>query len=323
MLDLSGDWRTLVKVTAAITTYNRADYVVHAVESVLEQTSLPCEVVVVDDGSTDDTRSRLAAYANRIQYIHQPNAGRAAARNAALALARSPYIGFLDSDDTWLPDKLARQVPVLDADRQVALVHGHVEIIDELDRPRTAEDRRHRALTERGHRTPASYDRYCLQCPCLTSATLMRVDALRELGGYDTSLEALEDLDLYLRLSMHWKVAFVGGAAVARYRGHSGQTDARASLLSEIRVCEKHIDVLATARVPRKRKARRNLYLRLAGCYHRTADAKRTRRWLVRAILIDPSAVARPSALRQLALSFLPRSLRARLWKMRGASLVS
>lgn len=92
-----------------IPTYNRAGQIAAAVRSVLAQSEPPDEVIVVDDGSTDDTAAALAPFMDRIRYVRKPNGGASSARNLGVLTARGEWIAFLDSDDTWHPDKLARQ----------------------------------------------------------------------------------------------------------------------------------------------------------------------------------------------------------------------
>ena len=147
-------------VTAAITTYDRARYLQGALDSVHAQTRPPDEVLVVDDGSTDDTPSVLAGYEDRIRVVRQENAGRSAARNTAVREARCDLLSFLDSDDRWTPDKLDRHVPVLEADPAVGLVHGHVEVIDGEGRPIAGETERHRELFSAAHRNGVTYAGY-------------------------------------------------------------------------------------------------------------------------------------------------------------------
>src|SRR4051812_26873537 len=96
-------------VSVIIPTYNRANVVSEAVESVLNQTYSKVELIVVDDGSTDDTLEKLRRFGNTITVITQENAGPSAARNAGIANARGDLIAFLDSDDLWLPTNLERQ----------------------------------------------------------------------------------------------------------------------------------------------------------------------------------------------------------------------
>src|SRR5438876_789956 len=103
----------LAPVSVVIPTFNKGCLVAEAVESVLAQTLLPAEIIVVDDGSRDDTRERLAAYRERIQYAFQENRGVSAARNHGVRRATSDLIAFLDSDDVWHPRKLEIQVEAL------------------------------------------------------------------------------------------------------------------------------------------------------------------------------------------------------------------
>src|SRR6185295_2750617 len=100
-------WRRMqTGISVVVPTYNRARLVVRAVESVLAQTRPPDELIVVDDGSTDDTPAALARFGDRVRLVSQRNAGAAAARNNGLALASRPWAAFLDSDDVWVPDHL-------------------------------------------------------------------------------------------------------------------------------------------------------------------------------------------------------------------------
>jgi len=110
--DLNGE-RGSPLVSVIIPTYNRAKYVTHAIDSVLAQTYPSYEIIVVDDGSTDDTRKELAPYMDRIKYIRKEHAGHSAARNTAIRASRGQWIAFLDSDDAWLPAKLSRQMEFL------------------------------------------------------------------------------------------------------------------------------------------------------------------------------------------------------------------
>jgi glycosyltransferase involved in cell wall biosynthesis len=292
-------------VTAAITTHNRAPLVVEAVESVLAQTYGDYELVVVDNGSTDGTREALEPYLDRIRYVPQQNLGRAGGRNAAIRLAAGRYVAFLDSDDLWLPDKLARQVEALEAHPRVGLVHGHVELIAEGGTPLRRETAAHRRLFARAHRHGASYAGYALECRCLTSTVMFRADVLERVGPYDGAL-ALEDLDLYLRLLLGSEVLFLGGGPLGRYRVHASQTGGDELARGRIAVLEKH---LATA----PRDARRNVYLGLASAHHVLGDGARARELTLRAASLDPRVLVRLQSLRHLALSLLPRRALRRL----------
>ncbi len=107
------DDNSAVSVSVIIPTFNRSELLGRAIDSVLKQTYCNYEIIVVDDGSTDSTRQMLAAYEDRIRYIYQENAGQSVARNTGIRAARGKWVAFLDSDDIWLPEKLARQVGIL------------------------------------------------------------------------------------------------------------------------------------------------------------------------------------------------------------------
>jgi glycosyltransferase involved in cell wall biosynthesis len=297
-------------VTAAITTYDRAELVVEAVESALAQSYGDVEVLVVDNGSKDGTANALAPYRERIRYVYQENAGRAGARNRAIQEAHGDYVAFLDADDVWLPDKLERQVPVLDARSGVALVHGHVEAIDAFGRPLPRSTARHRRLFARAHRHGASYAAYALDCRCLTSTVLARRDVLERIGGYDPSV-ALEDVDLYLRVALEGEIVFLEGAPLARYRLHGGQTARDEHVRGQLEVCLKHLRLLdERPDAPGVRAAQRNFLLSLAYCHYMLGNRGRTRRTIAQAVAVDPRALLVGRASKWLVLSLLPVAVR-------------
>ena len=120
-------------VTVVIPTYNYGRYICQTVESALGQTYSPVEIIVVDDGSTDDTRERLTAYGDRVRYIYLQNRGVSTARNIGIQAARGEFVALLDSDDLWLPDKLERQVTVGIHQPDIGLVATERFAIDEPD----------------------------------------------------------------------------------------------------------------------------------------------------------------------------------------------
>jgi glycosyltransferase involved in cell wall biosynthesis len=280
-------------VTAAITTYNRAPYLDGALESIYAQTFDDYDVLVVDDGSTDETSDVLAHHADRIRFVHQENQGRSGARNTAVREARTPYISFLDSDDRWLPDKLAREIPVLEADPRVALVHGHVEVIGADERVLVNETERHRRLFSAAHRDGVTYAGYAFDCRCFSSALTARVDAVRDVGLYDPEL-LLDDYDLYLRLALEWKIVFLDGSPVARYRHWPGQMTTYELTQGQIQTAEKHLRLLDERRdVPDARLARRNFLLMLARSHAVLGRQRESRHELVQALRLDPTLLVR------------------------------
>ena len=111
-----------IRYSVVIPAYNAAAFIGNAIESVLAQTCKPLEVIVVDDGSSDNTPAIVESYGDPVRLIRQTNSGPGAARNHGVRLATGDFIGLLDADDTWLPDKIERQAELIESER-VALVH--------------------------------------------------------------------------------------------------------------------------------------------------------------------------------------------------------
>jgi glycosyltransferase involved in cell wall biosynthesis len=274
---------------------------------VFAQTRPPDEVLVVDDGSTDDTERVLSGYASRIRVVRQENGGRSAARNTAVREARGRFVSFLDSDDRWTPTKLERQLPVLEGDDRVGLVHGHVDLIGVDEELLAAETARHHELFSRAHRNAVTYAGYAFDCRCFSSALTARVEAVRGVGLYDPAL-LLDDYDLYLRLALEWRIVFLEGPAMALYRNHPGQMTTYELTMGQIQTAEKHLRLIAgRTDVPERALARRNFELMLARSWAVLRDQRRSRRHLLRALRLDPALLREPWVARRLVASLVKR----------------
>lgn len=294
-------------VTAAITTYNRASFLPGALESVFAQRRPPDEVLVIDDGSSDETADVLARYGDRIRVVRQANRGRSGARNRAVEEARGELLSFLDSDDRWLPDKLERQVPVLERNARVGMVHGHVDLIDGDGNDLPEQTVRHHALFSAAHRHEVTYAGYAFDCRCFSSALTARVAALRDVGLYDPAL-LLDDYDLYLRLALSWEIVFLEGPAVALYRHHEGQMTTYELTMGQIQTAEKHLRLLDERRdVPDWALARRNFELMLARSWAVLDEQAKSRRHLLRALRLDPTLLRQSWVPRRLVASLVRR----------------
>jgi glycosyltransferase involved in cell wall biosynthesis len=296
----------VIIVTAAIPTYNRAGFLPAALESVFAQTRSPDDVLVVDDGSTDETAEVLERYPT-VRVVHQDNRGRSEARNTAVREAYGRFVSFLDSDDRWLPDKLERELPVLEADLTVGLVHGHVDLIGPGDEPLADETERHHELFSAAHRNSVTYAGYAFDCRCFSSAVTVRKQAVEEVGFYDPAL-LLDDYDLYLRLTLAWKIVFLEGAAVALYRHHPDQMTTYELTMGQIQTAEKHLRLLEERNDIRDAElARRNFQLMLARSWAVLGDQKASRRHLLRALRLDRGLLREPWVVRRLVGSTLKR----------------
>ncbi|MBI5761260.1 MAG: glycosyltransferase [Planctomycetales bacterium] len=176
-------------VSVIIPTFNRAVLVTRAVESVLGQTLPADEVIVIDDGSTDDTRDVLTRFGNRIRYVFQENQGVSAARNRGIEAATGRYIAFLDSDDEWLPLKLERQVAHLESHPEIDFVTCRDSTDDGQLKTETYRDPRHQLrqfLIRPFYSNPSRY--------------LVRRECFEEFGRFDPRFPPAEDLEMWLRL---------------------------------------------------------------------------------------------------------------------------
>lgn len=208
----------LVSVVCAC--YNMGRYVREAVDSVLAQDWPAVEVIVVDDGSTDETPAALAAYADdpRVVIIRQANAGQTAAKNAGLRAARGEYVGFCDADNAWLPGKLARQVPLLRANPRVGVVYGDVALIDGEGRPLPTPPVKRYGGRITGRLLEDNFVTF--------NTTLLPRRVVAEFGGFDESLRMAIDYDLWLRVSTRYEFLYLPEPLV-RYRIWGGQMSHR------------------------------------------------------------------------------------------------
>jgi glycosyltransferase involved in cell wall biosynthesis len=203
------------RVSVIIPTYNRAEMVREAVASVLAQTCRDFEVVVVDDASTDGTAAALAEYAEVQVLRHPRRRGVAAARNTGIQAARGEWLAFLDSDDLWLPEKLARQMAYLQARPGLWLCQT-----DETWVRRGA-----RVNKPWSHRKMAGriFLPSLARCVVSPSAVILHRRLIEAHGGFDETLPAAEDYDLWLRLSWRYEVGLVEEPLVIKRGGHADQ----------------------------------------------------------------------------------------------------
>ena len=314
------------RVSVVIPTHNRRALLAAAVDSALAQTAAPSEVIVVDDGSTDGTCAMLRdLYGARVRVERlDPRAGRSAARNLGWQRSRGDLVAFLDSDDRWLPTKLARQIPQF-ADPAVGLVHGHVGKIDldgnVLTRETQAEVTQFRSAAARGY----GYDGITQTwCRMYTSAVVMRREILERTGGFDPQLDEFEDWDLFWRASLQCAVATVDDV-VALHRVHAGNTHTtwEAAAPAWGRISEKHLALLEDHRQAAfYRRARGNLLVNRSLAALWAHEGAASRRWMWRALRADASVLIRHPHFvigTPLLHAFLPPVLARRLVARTGA----
>jgi GT2 family glycosyltransferase len=217
------DSAKLPTVSVLLPTYDRAEYLGAAIESVLGQTFGDLELIVVDDGSTDGTDRLLAAITDpRLWVVRGRHAGCATALNAGLAVARGRHIARNDSDDVWSPDLLAELVPLLDAHPELGMAYARCDGMHADGTPSGAT----RGGPLRYPDDAFSSLLYANYTPSI--ATIFRRTCLERVGVYDEGLTYAEDWDLALRITRHFPVAFVD-RVLARIREHPGNATALSS----------------------------------------------------------------------------------------------
>ena len=195
--------RSEPRVSVVIPTFNSADMIGEAIASVLAQTYIDFEILIVDDGSTDRTEDVVRQFGDRVRYFKQENQGVSSARNAGIERSRGRYIAFLDSDDLWRPEKLAEEIPLLEADSELGLVYCDWTVVSGET---VVQKSYHEELR------PAKgyvFDELVQRGFILTSGVVVRRECLDDVGRFDKSLRVAEDYDLWLRISYRWKVELV------------------------------------------------------------------------------------------------------------------
>ncbi|GAB4370555.1 MAG: hypothetical protein Kow00121_11360 [Elainellaceae cyanobacterium] len=181
------------KVSVIIPAFNGDRFIAKAVESVFNQTYQDYEIIVIDDGSTDQTQQVLEPYFDRIQYVYQTNQGVATARNQGLALAQGEFVAFLDQDDVWLPQKLALQIACLNEQPNIGMVHSGWRRVNQLEEKLSD-------IEPWYHAPKLDLHEWLQWMPILLSAMLFRRKWVEAIGGFDTNFQQACDVELIQQL---------------------------------------------------------------------------------------------------------------------------
>lgn len=231
-------------VSVIIPTYNCAKYICETIDSVLSQTYKDFEIIVVDDGSTDNTKEVLKPYMEKIRYIYQKNGGRSSARNTGIKTARGRYVAFLDSDDLWIPGKLAKQVNILESNENIDFLFG--------DKQRFSDDGRiitSSMFVKRGYDenffgdslyVRDAYKKLLQGSFIPTGTVIMKRECFDRSGLFDEAIYA-EDFEFWLRTALFNNFAYSTDLwELERDREGSGSKNLKEVYLSNIRTYEKH-----------------------------------------------------------------------------------
>ena len=274
-------------VSVIITSYNYARYIGEAIESVWAQTYSPIEIIVVDDGSTDDTRAVLAPYADAgVTCIFQENEGKSGALNRGLAASQGEFIAFLDSDDAWLPDAVEWRMALFDADPLVGVVYARALVVDAngvLQAYQLGAPERYAGDTVRS-----------LLCGVFIHFVtfMVRRTSLEAVGAaFDPAFGAANDWEMYLRLARVCRFAFLA-EPMARYRVHGTNWSRNAGAVNAEILRLVHLtlrrDTMSAIPPAHRAIALRNLYTIVALGYLSIGDRRRGLPYLAHALVHAP-----------------------------------
>ncbi|TGK31539.1 glycosyltransferase family 2 protein [Leptospira gomenensis] len=220
-----------VPVTVVIPTYNRADSICAALESVFSQTVFPEEILIVDDGSDDETvfvlNEKFREQRDKFRILSLEHGGVSRARNRGVQNANQDWIAFLDSDDVWLPQKLERQWDTIQEEGGEILQTQEIWI------------RNGRRINPPVHLLKKNGDIFDLSlefCAITPSSVLLKKELYQNAGGMDESLPACEDYDLWLRITARHPVRLLDELLLIRYAGHEDQLSFRYPVMDRFRI---------------------------------------------------------------------------------------
>ncbi len=202
-------------VSIIIPTFNRSLLLKRALDSVYKQTASEYEVIVLDDGSTDDTAKMIERLYPNVRYYYQSNKGVSSARNKGIKQAKGEWLAFLDSDDEWMPKKLENQLKLMDKNPEYKVCH--TEEIWIRQGVRVNQMNKHR-------KTGGWIFPQCLPlCAMSPSSIIIHHSVFEDVGDFDTQLPACEDYDLWLRITAKYPVLYIEEPQIKKYGGHEDQ----------------------------------------------------------------------------------------------------
>jgi glycosyltransferase involved in cell wall biosynthesis len=205
----------MTRISVIITTYNRSSYLKEAIDSVMAQDCAEFDLTVVDDGSSDETRSVVKSYGKKIGYVYQENRGISSARNRGIRSTSGEHVAFLDSDDLWLPDKLSSQMSFFRANP-----HALICYTDEIWIRR---GRRVNPMKKHKKYSGMIFEHCLPLCIISPSSAMFRRTLADEIGLFDENLPACEDYDYWLRVSVRYPVYLLSEPLIVKRGGHEDQ----------------------------------------------------------------------------------------------------
>ncbi len=289
------------KTAVVIPTYNSSRYLVQAIDSVLAQTWQDLEILVIDDGSTDETERVMRRYQSPVRYIYQQNGGVAIARNRGIAESKGKYVAFLDADDTWLPHKLELQIEALQKQPQYRACYSALAVADAELNPLSI---------NYSYRQSSTLEDLLLRGNVIAtpSSVLCERSLFDVAGGFDPKLSQCADWDMWVRLAVQTEFLYLDEPLVT-YRQHGANMSRNAPLLEHdsLQVLTKGFAIPELSEPLRARRQTgfaRN-YMVLAGTYFHAHQYRDFARCAILAVSMDFSQLS--------YLAAFPKRIAARL----------
>ena len=263
-----------MKVSIIVPTYNRAHFIAEAINSVLNQTFRDFEMIVVDNYSSDNTESVVKSYNDeRIRYFKNRNNGLISInRNYGIKKSRGAYIAFLDDDDLWLPEKLAKQVDILDSNNELGLVYSDSYIID-----RDGHEREQTYFYSRKPLGGNVFDELLQNSPIPLLTVMVRREVLDKVGEFNPRYKIAQDYDLWLRIVEYYPVDFME-QPLAKFRVHSESSYQRNIVVAyqeELQIMDYWLNRIkdrGKGLIGKVKKKRAGLHLSLMSGYYRNHE---------------------------------------------------
>ena len=271
-------------VSVIIPTYNRAHLIDRAITSVLNQTYQDLEIIVIDDGSTDNTEEVIRSFPDkRVNYIkHKKNKGVSSARNTGIKVAKGKYIAFLDSDDEWLSEKLGKQIKVLqNKSPEVGVAYSDVLYIDENGK------NMNRKLLNPKKEGYIYEDLLGGNCVGTPSTLLIKKECFNRVGLFDDLLNGQGDWDMWIRIAKYYRFVFTE-VPLVKYRLHSNRISENLELqiITSNRILVKYANELK-----KRRSVHSKLYFNIGNIFCRIGKTKEGQRYLLKAISLFPFCI--------------------------------
>lgn len=275
------------KISVIIPVYNGEKYIHDAVQSVVEQTYPNLEIIVVDDGSADNTRNQVADNFPSVLYFYQKNKGVAAARNLGIKKSTGEYIAFLDSDDSWLPEKISMQMEEIVKNPRIKIIHTNIKI--------RVNGQIQNTIYPVGHQEGKIFENLLLHTGSVVCSTLLiNRECFEKVGYFDEELRTAEDVHLFLRLAHYYDFYFLDKALIIKNHHGSNLTNLNHmySGSGALLALEKIEQLFPEYSRGKSKVMRRALYLRArlrASAYAEKGDYKNAFRFLIKSLSYQKS----------------------------------